>query len=129
MNAFVPAAVFGILHLFNLIAGAGLWATISQVLYAFGIGFLFCGAYMRSGSLLSVIIIHTLVDACSFIGDALQTGITDKVPVSTDTMTPVGYIIQGTVIMSVGLVLGLFLLRKSKHDIIVKNFSRENLVV
>ena len=71
----VTGAVFGLLHLSNLLVGAGLQLTIMQVVFAFGAGALFAAVYLRTGSMLGIILYHTIIDFTAFLNASLyETG-------------------------------------------------------
>ncbi|MCR5213985.1 MAG: CPBP family intramembrane metalloprotease [Eubacterium sp.] len=60
---FLSSGIFGIFHLINLISYPTLIiGTITQVLYAFFFGVIFCTVYYRSKNLLAGIILHALFD-------------------------------------------------------------------
>lgn len=62
---FVSACTFGMGHIVNLLTGHATMETLVQVLFAVAWGFLFTFAYLKSGSLLPCIVIHSLIDAFS----------------------------------------------------------------
>jgi membrane protease YdiL (CAAX protease family) len=59
----ISSFLFGLMHLFNLINGAGLFSTIFQVLYATIFGILFAYMFSKTKSLLPCIICHYLIDS------------------------------------------------------------------
>lgn len=58
----LSSLVFGLMHLANLMVGADLTGTLTQVIYATLIGICFAGVRLYIGSLWPLIIIHALVD-------------------------------------------------------------------
>lgn len=64
----VPGAVvvsslfFAVLHLLDLLDGAGLWESAAQVLYAFNIGLAFAALCIRTGTIWLAVLVHGLVD-------------------------------------------------------------------
>jgi membrane protease YdiL (CAAX protease family) len=54
------SALFGLVHLLNLTAGAGLVPTFLQVGYSFGMGMLWAVVYLKTGNLLYPMILHAL---------------------------------------------------------------------
>ncbi len=64
---FFTSFIFAAAHLMNLLAGAGVGMTLLQVGYAFGIGALFASAYLRTGSLVWPVIMHSLIDFTAFL--------------------------------------------------------------
>lgn len=71
----ITGAVFGLIHLTNLLVGADPVLTILQVLFAFGAGALFAAVYLRTGSMLGIVFYHTVIDFTAFLNASLyQTG-------------------------------------------------------
>ena len=60
--ALVSSALFGLLHLVNLLEGAGIAPTILQVGYSFLIGGMCAIVFLKSGNILPCILLHTLFD-------------------------------------------------------------------
>lgn len=71
--ALLSSAVFGAAHLVNL-PRAGLEPTIVQVAYAALIGVFFAAIRIRSGSLVAVVVLHTLLDWCFYLGSDVFEG-------------------------------------------------------
>ena len=61
------AAVFGLIHGMNILAGAALSSTLFQVFYAFCLGCLFAAVFLRTGSIWPCVILHTCIDFTSFL--------------------------------------------------------------
>ena len=71
----VTGAVFGLIHLTNLLVGASPLLTVLQVVFAFGAGALFAAVYLRTGSMLGIIVYHTVIDFTAFLNASLyETG-------------------------------------------------------
>lgn len=62
LAVFLPAILFGLVHLINLLGSQALDETLFQVLYATAIGVLFGAAYARTHNLPGLILLHALVD-------------------------------------------------------------------
>ena len=60
--ALVSSALFGLLHLVNLIEGAGIGPTVLQVGYSFLIGGMCSIVFLKCGNILPCILLHTLFD-------------------------------------------------------------------
>lgn len=60
--AVTSGVCFGLLHLFNILAGQGVKATIQQAIYAFVLGILFVAVRLTTNSLIWVIVIHFFID-------------------------------------------------------------------
>jgi membrane protease YdiL (CAAX protease family) len=60
--ALLSSLIFGLMHFANLLMGADLGNTLTQVIYATLIGIAFSGTLIYTGSIYPLIIIHTLVD-------------------------------------------------------------------
>ncbi len=74
LSLVITSAAFGFVHIFNLLAGAGIVPTLQQVGYSFLIGGM-CGiVLLKTHSLPLAIIIHSLYDFCGFIVPRLGSG-------------------------------------------------------
>jgi len=144
--AIFTSVIFGLLHFVN-IEGFGSFSTaLSQVTNAVAAGFVLAAIYLRTGSIIPGIVAHSLWDFMIFFKpenvingefvpihdmsaafaetaqDAAQSGLSGEV---------IGVIIgvvQALLILglaSVEIVYALILLRKSKRNEIVKNFTRD----
>lgn len=70
----VTSAAFGLIHFFNLFAGAGFGATLQQVGYSFLIGGM-CGVvFVKTKSLPTAIAIHAVYDFCGYLVPRLGEG-------------------------------------------------------
>ena len=61
----VSSVTFGLGHIMNLLTGQDLIETLSQVVFAVAVGFVFTFAFYKSGSLLPGILAHSLIDVTS----------------------------------------------------------------
>ena len=61
-TAVFSSALFGIFHLIMIFFGADVVNTLIQVFFAFGIGLTLTAVYLRTGSILSTMIYHTIID-------------------------------------------------------------------
>lgn len=68
------SAVFGLVHLVNLIEGAGIGPTLLQVGYSFLIGGMCSIVLLKSGNLLLCILLHAVYDFCGGLYPALGAG-------------------------------------------------------
>ncbi len=74
LTAVISSAIFGLVHLANLIEGAGIGATILQVGYSFLIGGMCTIVLLRGGNLIFCILLHTLFDIGGRMIDLLGAG-------------------------------------------------------
>ena len=77
LSVTLTSIVFGVAHLLNLSEGAGVIVTFSQVFYAFGFGIILSAVFLRTGSLLPSIVIHTLLDFTAFLNQGGNKALTD----------------------------------------------------
>lgn len=67
MSIVVTSAAFGLIHIFNLIAGAGFGATLQQIGYSFLIGGM-CGVvFVKTKCLPLAMLIHAVYDFCGYL--------------------------------------------------------------
>ena len=108
--AVVSAIVFGLIHAGNAATGADLGRTALQVIDAGFMGLLFAGVFIRCGSLIPAMVVHSVHD---IIAIGLFTGVSEQ-GIITGGVTFSAYF---DCITSIGLgVYGLYLLRKSKLE-------------
>lgn len=102
------SAVFGIIHLINVIAGGNPGSVVMQTITAFGAGIIFGAIYLRSGNLLVTIILHILQDIIAFTdaGNVKDGIVVGSVNIGT-------YI--DVVLTAILAIIGLWLIRPSKR--------------
>ena len=61
----VSSVTFGLGHIFNLFTGQDLIETLTQVVFAVAVGFVFTLVFYKSGSLFPGILAHSFIDASS----------------------------------------------------------------
>lgn len=62
-SVIISSLLFGLAHYFNLIKEPGnFWGITTQVIFAFAIGFLFCGLLLRTGNIIPIAIIHMFIN-------------------------------------------------------------------
>lgn len=115
----VSACFFSVLHLGHVFMGeASLSETIPQLAQALGLGVLFTAAFLRSGSLVPGIVCHAFWDACVSYTPA------DLAAIESQTQVAAGTQVGAILLISVPfLLMGLFMLRKSKWGEIKENFG------
>lgn len=69
--AVISAAVFGVIHMTNIVSGAGVMITVMQSINAFTTGLADALIYMVSGNIFVTIAIHTLHDILAFSFDTV----------------------------------------------------------
>ena len=105
---FISSFIFGALHFVNIIMGADIGMTITQVVYATGLGCIFAAACLRTGSLWPSVIVHSLIDISAYLFADLQ---------STGGVLTTGGIQWFSIAEGVLLILlGFFFIRKSKSQ-------------
>ena len=77
----VSSLTFGIGHLVNLFNGSGadLLANVLQVVYAAAAGLLFCVILLKTGSLLSCILTHSILNALGIFAEGAQISAVQKI--------------------------------------------------
>ena len=103
--AILTGVIFGGVHIVNLIKGAALSSTFTQVLYAIGLGILFAAVFFRTGTLWPTIIVHSLIDISHYV--VHSSGV-------LSSETPTAQIIMLSAFAVVYAGWGLYLLRDSK---------------
>lgn len=110
LNVTFTALLFGLVHLGNILAGAGVIVSAVQSVYAFGTGVLFGAVYVRTGNLLPCMVAHTLVDFTAFLNPELAE--------AGGVMTDTGFEPAMLLLAAVGIgfaVLGYYYLRPAKR--------------
>lgn len=70
----ISSAVFGLIHLVNLLEGANVGATVMQVGYSFLIGGMCSIVLLKTGNLLFCILLHAIYDFCGGLLPTLGSG-------------------------------------------------------
>lgn len=120
---FLTSAVFGMLHITNLLDGSDLTGVMCQALHATGMGFFFGALYLRTGSIIPSIVMHTIHDFLLFYAPYLSLEETVSSPLISEfniTGQAVSIIAAFT---AMWILISLFMLRKSKWNIIQENFE------
>ena len=74
MTALVSSAIFGLVHLANLLEGAGVVVTLMQVGYSFLIGGMCSIVLLKSHNILPCILLHAIFDFCGSLIPTLGVG-------------------------------------------------------
>lgn len=116
--AVISSAAFGLMHLENLwgheFSSELLTNVLSQVLFAFSIGMLFCGIYAKTGWLLPVILLHTSWDIINISKSKLKIDATNH-PGETVTGDPVASAIFGLLILALICGAGYLMLKSANR--------------
>ena len=114
----ISSAIFGAIHMFNAIAGAGVIETVGQAVFATFAGMFFAAVYIRTKSLWAPIILHAVFDLPEFIMIAVVSakGLEDMVQEQAAKSIPEAIIstITAVVLLIPFLIASLVLLRKKK---------------
>ena len=115
----LSGALFGALHLTNLVSSAPLGVLI-QCCMAGGLGVLYGAIYFRTGNLWVVIALHALQDTAALVNTGLYDGVasTSEVVSSYDPSMLVGLLFY--------LVPALFLLRRSRLPLVAAYWGLED---
>lgn len=133
---FLTSFFFGVIHIENYFRGDELGMVLTQAFYAGCAGVFYAALYLRTGSIIPSVILHTLWDFVRFLDPAIVAGGVVEAPVMEMPMErfanfPPEYlalipVLVGffTAALSAAWVIGgLFLLRKSKWEEITANFT------
>ena len=113
----VSSMLFGLLHIPNLITGAPVLQTVSQIISAATIGLFFAAIYLRTKRLWIPILFHGFLNLSAQIFNAIVASDTVAQGVETQTGTDiVGFILMTLFEALPPLIAGLVLLRKVKSD-------------
>lgn len=74
LTTVISSAIFGLIHLVNLLEGAGFGPTVLQVGYSFLIGGMCSVVLLKTGNLLYCIFLHAVYDFCGGLLPALGSG-------------------------------------------------------
>lgn len=108
--AVVTAAVFGLIHMSNIVAGAALSGAIVQSVNAVCMGLFFAAIYLRSGNILLTMMFHALHDVIAVTDPAQTTGVFTASSFSAFDLVFMGAIAGAYVCAAI------YLLRKSKWE-------------
>lgn len=122
------SVIFGVLHIGNLFSGAGLIVTLIQVVYATVLGILFAAIYVRTRNIWAVALVHCLVDFSAFIITMFTVPQPNPVEPEAGAGSSLAFllILLGSVIFIAWFAM--FLIRKKKHDEIVKLWQETPLM-
>ena len=114
ITVFSTSAMFGVLHLTNVLKGASFSGALVQAIGCIAIGVLYCAVYLRSGSIWGVALLHSLEDTPAMV-ETLFINITET---ATAAEMMSSYRLSPAQIMFIvgDLLLAAFLLRKSKQQ-------------
>ena len=113
----ISSAIFGLCHIFNLIYGTHPLSVLAQVVDAFVVGLLFGAVYLRSGSIWSVVIVHTLTDLSGLASSTFLRNISDIQDFNQLSLS------WGSILLNIVYIAWVaFLLRPSKCKEIYENF-------
>lgn len=116
-TAIIASAIFGLVHMMNIITGVDPLIALAQSLSAVGSGLFFAAIYLRSGNLLVAVLIHALVDTAALSGSIFLRQTHTEVINSLSFGSLIGVVIY--------LLPAVFLLRPSKCREIVARFEAE----
>ncbi|KRL02187.1 CPBP family intramembrane glutamic endopeptidase [Liquorilactobacillus capillatus] len=108
----VTSLFFGLAHLTNL-THQSLGSTLYQVEFAFSLGMILGGIYLRSHNLFLCIFLHALIDSGAFIANWMNKSITISLPI-------IWILIVGIIIFTPYCLLGLFYIRPNKQMELLK---------
>lgn len=112
LSLFISAAIFGLIHAANILAGADPGTTAFQVFYAFALGMLFAAVLIRTGNIWPLIVCHGLIDTFALMGDeALEQG-----AVQTQAFEFSLAYLPLFLISLFLIVFAIFICRKKKHE-------------
>lgn len=73
-SVILSSTVFGLVHIFNLFAGAGFFGTILQVGYSFLLGGMLCAVMLTTHNLWLCVLLHAVYNFCGLLLPTLGTG-------------------------------------------------------
>ncbi|WEV36165.1 CPBP family intramembrane glutamic endopeptidase [Lactobacillus sp. ESL0677] len=113
----ISSMLFGLLHLFNIIAGQSVTASIQQAINAFCSGIVFAAIYLYTNSILVTIIYHSIFDLAAFV---TSNQIIMPVPTTFD--------LQETILFCIiYLIFACFLLSGKRKNVILLNLKERKL--
>lgn len=69
LSVFISSALFGIVHLFNLLAGAGIGSVVMQIGYSLLIGGMCSIAFLKTGNFYNAILLHFIFNIGGMLYD------------------------------------------------------------
>lgn len=108
--ALITAAVFGLVHMGNVGAGAALTGAIVQSVNALCMGLFLAAIYLRSGNILLTMVFHTLHDVIALTDPAQVTG------VFTTASFGASDLVVFAAVAAAYAAAGIYMLRKSKWE-------------
>lgn len=116
--ALLSGFLFGLAHMTNMVGGSTFMDALYQMLLCIFMGTFLGAVYLRKGSVWALIIVHTLHDILSFSGGhALRAAGVGDFPTWAVVLIYGSEFLLG--------VFGLFLLRKSRREEIIKFWDRK----
>ena len=116
----ISSILFGMVHIGNVIAGAGLLPTIFNIIGAVLVGVFYAALYIRTKNLWVVIILHAITNLSHQIFNAI---VSRDVFVELIAMQTKSSALLGVAGPIVCVIAGIVLLRKVKPDEIIKEIS------
>lgn len=114
------SAMFGAMHMANMLHGVGFEGALIQSLSAFGSGAYFCAIYLRGGSIWMMALLHTILNGAGAAEVLFSNGAGDL----TSIIEGLG--LQEVIYVALDLIIVAFLLRKSKRQGIQDRIRRLN---
>jgi len=113
----ISSALFGIVHIVNIIQVGSIWPVISQIIYATAGGFFFAALFLRTKTLMITILLHGIINLSSQIFGAIVPYDIYVLLTQPPSEINIPEIIINTLLISIPLlVVGFVLLRKVKPD-------------
>ena len=116
--AFGSALNFGLVHLTNIIMGVPLINILLQAFNAFAIGVLLAAVYLRTGSLLPTIVMHTIYDLACFA----VTG-TESLGLEKEAVAGFRDFLETGIMAVIYIGVALFVMRKSARQEILARWG------
>jgi len=79
-SVIISSAIFGLSHIFNLLAGAGFGVTILQVGYSFLMGCMWSVILLKTGNIWLCVILHSIYDFCGLLIPQMGQGVLWDIP-------------------------------------------------
>jgi membrane protease YdiL (CAAX protease family) len=123
----ISSVLFGLVHIINILAGADILPTLSQIVSATALGFFFAILYLRKRLLLLPIFFHGLTNLSTQIFDAITSHDILMQSAQNQSGSDIAGLIVMTLLSSIPpIIAGLILLRKVSPPIISN--SKQTLV-